>query len=319
VTDAAGNVTSIIDVDPWGGETARSSNSAFQPHKFTSYERDGNYGDDAQMRRYQSYWMRFSQPDSYDGSYNLANPQSLNRYAYVHNDPVNFVDPSGLEESPFDRDTNRQNLLTLLGGGRSGGIRRPRPLPLDPPGRGDNSRDPTPVDSFNPFAENPRYAECAKLTSNAPPSNAASAIDAVASLTGISPTLLAVTWANESGFSFAPMQNLNDLTPGNVDVGPLQINYNTFHSSSAVSGLSNVFGDLNSTGIFNGNPFENLVAGARILRGYGSGRTAAGRYRTGTGSFSKSKQGKVDFKIRAESYDKLAKGYDAFFDCLRGK
>ncbi len=26
----------------------------------------------------------------------IANPQSFNRYAYVNNDPVNFVDPSGL-------------------------------------------------------------------------------------------------------------------------------------------------------------------------------------------------------------------------------
>jgi RHS repeat-associated protein len=79
-----------------GGETNRSANSAFQPHKYTSYERDGNGGDDAMMRRYQSSWIRFSQPDPYDGSYSLADPQSLNRYSYVQNDPVNFVDPSGL-------------------------------------------------------------------------------------------------------------------------------------------------------------------------------------------------------------------------------
>jgi hypothetical protein len=40
--------------------------------------------------------MRFDQPDPYEGSYNLADPQSLNRYSYVQNDPVNFVDPMGL-------------------------------------------------------------------------------------------------------------------------------------------------------------------------------------------------------------------------------
>jgi len=48
------------------------------------------------MRRYGSYWSRFSQPDPYDGSYSLSNPQSFNRYAYVQGDPVNFIDPSGL-------------------------------------------------------------------------------------------------------------------------------------------------------------------------------------------------------------------------------
>jgi hypothetical protein len=32
---------------------------------------------------------------------NPADPQSFNRYAYVQNDPVNFVDPSGLLMAPF--------------------------------------------------------------------------------------------------------------------------------------------------------------------------------------------------------------------------
>ncbi len=31
---------------------------------------------------------RFDQPDPYDGSYSLSNPQSFNRYAYAQNDPV---------------------------------------------------------------------------------------------------------------------------------------------------------------------------------------------------------------------------------------
>jgi hypothetical protein len=48
------------------------------------------------MRRYNRWWSRFDQPDPWDGSYNLGDPQSFNRYAYVQNDPVNFVDPSGL-------------------------------------------------------------------------------------------------------------------------------------------------------------------------------------------------------------------------------
>jgi RHS repeat-associated protein len=96
ITNSSGTVVSTIDLDPWGGETNRSANSAFQPHKYTTYERDGNGGDDAMMRRYQSNWTRFSQPDPSDGSYDATNPQSFNRYAYVQNDPVNFTDPSGL-------------------------------------------------------------------------------------------------------------------------------------------------------------------------------------------------------------------------------
>jgi hypothetical protein len=57
------------------------------------------------FRRYESKWSRFAQHDPYDGSYNLSDPQSLNRYAYVQNDPVNFTDPSGLlpnDQCPLD-------------------------------------------------------------------------------------------------------------------------------------------------------------------------------------------------------------------------
>jgi len=47
-------------------------------------------------RRYNRSHSRFDQPDPYDGSYDPTNPQSFNRYAYTQNDPVNFVDPTGL-------------------------------------------------------------------------------------------------------------------------------------------------------------------------------------------------------------------------------
>src|SRR5262249_24972771 len=88
----------VVEVDPFGAETSRSANSAFQPHVFTSYTRDSNGVDEAMHRRYSASWSRFSQPDPYDGSYDLTDPQSFNRYSYVQNDPVNFVDRLGLDE-----------------------------------------------------------------------------------------------------------------------------------------------------------------------------------------------------------------------------
>ena len=96
VTDMSGAVVSAVETDPFGADTSRSSNAAFQPRKYTSYERDQNGTDEAMFRRYNRRHARFDQPDPYDGSYDLTDPQSLNRYPYVTNDPVNFVDPTGL-------------------------------------------------------------------------------------------------------------------------------------------------------------------------------------------------------------------------------
>jgi len=103
VTDMSGAIQSTIELDPWGADTNRSSNSAFQPKKFTNYERDGNGSDEAMFRRYNRWQSRFDQPDPYDGSYDLGDPQSFNRYAYVQGDPVNFVDPTGLDDEDIDR------------------------------------------------------------------------------------------------------------------------------------------------------------------------------------------------------------------------
>lgn len=141
VTNTAGAVLSTIDLDPWGGETWKSNNQGMMSHRYTTYERDTNGGDEAQMRRYQSRWTRFSQPDPFDGSYDISDPQSFNRYSYVNNDPVNFADPNGLDDVPVGPCPEGQCGVTIpypstpaapldpfffgLGGYGGGGIRRP--------------------------------------------------------------------------------------------------------------------------------------------------------------------------------------------------
>ena len=47
-------------------------------------------------RQFDSLSARWTTPDPYSGSMELASPQSFNRYSYVNNDPVNHVDPTGL-------------------------------------------------------------------------------------------------------------------------------------------------------------------------------------------------------------------------------
>src|SRR5579875_424624 len=49
------------------------------------------------FRQYSSAQGRWMSPDPYDGSYDFSNPQSLNRYSYALNNPLAFVDPSGLD------------------------------------------------------------------------------------------------------------------------------------------------------------------------------------------------------------------------------
>lgn len=97
VTDTSGapQPQSALEFDPFGAE-AGGSNTAFQPRKFTSYERDPNGTDEAMFRRYNRWHARFDQPDPYEGSYDQTDPQSFNRYAYAQNDSVNHVDPTGL-------------------------------------------------------------------------------------------------------------------------------------------------------------------------------------------------------------------------------
>lgn len=174
ITNSSGNVVSTLELDPWGGNTSRNNNDVFQTHRFTNYERDLNAADEAMFRRYNRWWSRFDQPDPYGGSYNLTNPQSFNRYAYVNNDPVNLVDPLGLDPEggllgimaawgigptwtvnvPFDGGFGGG-----LGSGSGGGGEMVEPLrPEKPP------TDPTPgTEPTNPTSPNSNDALTAQI------------------------------------------------------------------------------------------------------------------------------------------------------------
>jgi RHS repeat-associated protein len=107
VTNTSGTVVYRAEFDPHGQtlyEWASGGATFVNSHKFTGYERDWATNlDYAKARTYTRYRARFIQPDPLGiAAADLTNPQSLNRYGYVGNDPANTTDPSGLLPSAED-------------------------------------------------------------------------------------------------------------------------------------------------------------------------------------------------------------------------
>ncbi len=89
---------------PWGdGYTATVNNSGADQDNlhFAGLEHDAESDTEhAQFRNYASAQGRWLAPDPYMGSYDLTNPQSMNRYSYALNNPTSMLDPSGLYTLP---------------------------------------------------------------------------------------------------------------------------------------------------------------------------------------------------------------------------
>ena len=76
-----------------------SSSSGNLDQKYALTERDKATGlDHTWFRKHENQAGRWTSPDPYNGSMNIGDPQSFNRYSYVNNQPTNFVDPSGLNQ-----------------------------------------------------------------------------------------------------------------------------------------------------------------------------------------------------------------------------
>ncbi len=100
LTSVAGGVLDCDAFYPFGEQDISiciSSNST--SHKFTGDERDTETNlDHTWFRQYTSAQGRWMTPDPAGlAAVDPTNPQSWNRYAYVLNDPLNFIDPLGLD------------------------------------------------------------------------------------------------------------------------------------------------------------------------------------------------------------------------------
>jgi RHS repeat-associated protein len=95
-TNNAGTAELTCQSLPFGDTSAQCAPATEQ--FYTGYERDTESGNDyAQARHYANSMGRFLSPDPSGLAYaDPDNPQSLNLYSYVMNNPLTMVDPTGL-------------------------------------------------------------------------------------------------------------------------------------------------------------------------------------------------------------------------------
>ncbi|HMM80549.1 MAG TPA: RHS repeat-associated core domain-containing protein [Pyrinomonadaceae bacterium] len=81
--------------------TAQGFDSAINPRQqYGLTERDSATGlDHTPWRKNENRAGRWTSPDPFTGSASIGDPQSFNRYSYVGGDPINWIDPSGLNEA----------------------------------------------------------------------------------------------------------------------------------------------------------------------------------------------------------------------------
>ncbi|MCX7570971.1 polymorphic toxin-type HINT domain-containing protein [Tumebacillus sp. DT12] len=153
--DAMGNVNDLTD--HLGSEVLKYRYDAFGgvfTQLWTPYNNVGltgkSYDIKASLMDYSARWYspaeaRFTTKDTWAGLQDL--PQTLNRYAYALNNPVNITDPSGhapcyedddgVLHCGYDPDPDNWEPRGGGGGGGGGGYTPPNPDPVDP--------DPTPL------------------------------------------------------------------------------------------------------------------------------------------------------------------------------
>ncbi|WP_238325960.1 RHS repeat domain-containing protein [Bryobacter aggregatus] len=131
--DQTGTVTQRVDYEPFGGEIQRTGVAGYSglgdpAQKFSGKERDAETGlDYFESRYFSSAQGRFTSPDVMMGKPEwLVDPQRWNRYAYVRNNPLKYIDPNGedlvvyyslgSDVSDADREWFNKNKASILAG-----------------------------------------------------------------------------------------------------------------------------------------------------------------------------------------------------------
>jgi hypothetical protein len=145
---------------------------------------------------------------------------------------------------------------------------------------------------------NSGFSPGAKVTSDTTP------------IVGVDNVHFAATVGLESGYVLNPDNHLNQ--DGSLDIGPAQLNVQDDHGPLDAS----VYGTALDPGeAFNGDPFSNLIEGARVFKSKGKAEYYVGQE---SRRFSK----KMNQKIRRAQVQRrsalnaLAGPFEKFIDCL---
>jgi RHS repeat-associated protein len=112
VTNASGASQETCYFYSYGGSNC--SPSGTNDYLFTGKERDSESGLDNFGARYDSsQYGRFMVPDPLMASATIYDPQTWNRYAYARNNPLKFIDPTGMVEETADQCKKDKNCVTV--------------------------------------------------------------------------------------------------------------------------------------------------------------------------------------------------------------
>jgi RHS repeat-associated protein len=107
ITDSAGTSVERHDYRPFGEDTTPLPAPGADRTRFLGQERDETQLDQFGARYYSMFIGRFTSVDPIISASAVAQSQKWNRYAYARNNPLRFVDRSGLDD-----DEDRQSPVT---------------------------------------------------------------------------------------------------------------------------------------------------------------------------------------------------------------
>jgi len=338
MTDSSGNKLTPGDQGHYPFGDFWYPGSPITKWMFTTYEGDSESGgsdgnDYAMARYYRDALGRFNSPDLLGGS--TADPQSLNRYSYTENDPIDGTDPSGAcyaagwgwvfaahdvktlcaptIEREFLGEVAFEDMDAIIGENEDGWLYNLAVL-----GEFDVYGPPVYTGPNAPgihFTQK-TYQDCAKqafgstsgtipgTNKSIPSYEAALDVYQASTLVGIDPSVVAGTLAAESNSNLA-IPNSPRNPNGSVDIGPMQLSSPGKTSAGFQQFISgNPFGtNLDPNQSFNGNVFDNILTGAAYLQSFGPNNYD--QYVSPSGD-----------QARQNLLDQLDPSFTKFFDCL---